>query len=192
MPLQRDTSSAIYWQDVDLDDPDLDEAISNGLKDRKDNSTDLKDHSRAPDAASQHETDPVHPSAARPSSITHGVNNVDDAERAGADGLMEDYAQDAQMHMQPTEEDDDEEFTFNPDAELQDAQAEHHDYENAQFYEKINFGEFSKYMQNKRRKLGVQQGAFKLNAKNGETSELLQGIRIHVSNLAGYHTYSQL
>lgn len=185
MPLQRDTSSAIYWQDVDLDDPDLDEAISNGLEDRKDNSNDLEDHPRAQGAAPRHEPDPVRPSAARTSSITHGVNKPDDTKRAGVDGAMEDYAEGAQMRMQPTEEEDDEEFTFNPDAELQDAQAEHHDYENAQFYEKINFGEFSKYMQNKRRKLGVQQGAFKLNAKKGETSELLKGIRIHVRSPVG-------
>lgn len=76
-----------------------------------------------------------------------------------------------------------EEFTYNPDAELEDIQADlHAAYQEGQaMYEKIGFGEFGRYMANKRRKLGVQQGAARQNADEEEKSELLKGLRIHVS-----------
>lgn len=123
-------------------------------------------------------------------SATSNQQEVNNKEQAGRNHRRLDTEAEAEgsSFIQPElnqkfySERDEEEYTFNPDAELEDAQADQHGYENAQFYEKISFGEFGKYMQNKRRKLGVQQGAFKLNAKEGETSTLLKGLRIHVSS----------
>lgn len=74
-----------------------------------------------------------------------------------------------------------EEFTYNPDLELEEAQQEEHQaYEGQQFYGAIKFGEFGKYMQNKRRKLGVQQMSRRQNADVEQTSETLKGLRIYV------------
>ena len=74
-----------------------------------------------------------------------------------------------------------EEYTYNPDLELEEAQQEEHQaYEGQQFYGAIKFGEFGKYMQNKRRKLGVQQQSRRQNADVEQTSETLKGLRIYV------------
>ena len=197
MPLQRDTSSAVYWQDAGLDDPDIDEAL---LLDQQQGQAggegkteehqvgDHVGHDAAILSASTASED--RPSTYVSTSINHPVNRQasgshNSSENSSASSnsrrIQEEHLAEVRTDMQVAEEDEDEEVTFNPDMELQDAQAAQHGYEDAQFYEKINFGEFGKYMQNKRRKLGVQQGAFKLNAKEGETSSVLKGLRIHVS-----------
>lgn len=98
----------------------------------------------------------------------------------------EDYKDKGKERAQVDEEEQDEdedEITFNPDRELAAAQyaSGKHDYEDQGFYGSIKFGEFGKYMANKRRKLSVQQGAFRLNADETSKSELLKGLRIHVS-----------
>lgn len=193
MPLQRDTSSAVYWQGAGLDDPEVDEALLMNLaqSEEREITNRQMDHRGLSAAPVTAPSKPAAFDTTRPSSITLQVNNHE-VSKTHSDGggespdvihkyLRDDSAEDARTDMPDPEDVDDQEFTFNPDAELQDAQAEQHGYENAQFYEKVNFGEFSKYMQNKRRKLGVQQGAFKLNAKEGEISAVLKGLRIHVS-----------
>lgn len=193
MPLQRDTSSAVYWQGAGLDDPEVYEALLMNLaqSEEREITNRQMDHRGLSAAPVTAPSKPAAFGTARPSSITLQVNNDEGSETQANGGgellddmhqyLEDDSAEGFRTDVLNAEEVDGEEFTFNPDAELQDAQAEQHGYENAQFYEKVNFGEFSKYMQNKRRKLGVQQGAFKLNAKEGETSAVLKGLRIHVS-----------
>lgn len=194
MPLQRDTSSAVYWQDAGLDDPDIDEALltdqQQGLQEDEEQFKKHKVGGAVKNGAAI--LSASNASEDRPStSINHSVNKQAPGSHNSTEGsstfrdsrrIQEEHAAEVRADIQVAEDDeDDEEITFNPDMELQDAQAAQHGYEDAQFYEKINFGEFGKYMQNKRRKLGVQQGAFKLNAKEGETSSVLKGLRIHVS-----------
>lgn len=194
MPLQRDTSSAVYWQDAGLDDPDVDEALltdqQQGLQEDeelfkkhkvggavKNDAAILSAFNASEDRPSTSINHTVNKQAPGSHNSTEGSSTTSDSRR-----IHEEHAAEVRADIQVAEDDeDDEEITFNPDMELQDAQAAQHGYEDAQFYEKINFGEFGKYMQNKRRKLGVQQGAFKLNAKEGETSSVLKGLRIHVS-----------
>jgi hypothetical protein len=203
MPLERNTSSAVYWNQSGIDEDDLNEADLLDLDVEEGNDT----AARGPTITQEdleRITERSHPSpvasisklpsqaAQSPSITTIPINNTSasistaakqEHSRSGDVVSIEDesHAEAVRDLMQQVEDDEDEEFTFNPDQELQEAQAEQHGYEDAQFYEKVNFGEFSKYMANKRRKLGVQQGAFKKNAKDGETSGLLKGLRIHVS-----------
>lgn len=200
MPLQRDTSSAIYWKDAGLDDPDVDEAVLRNLEQKDVGSSRI--HAGHKEEVGESYDDPAGsvgaqrtsqrvPSVNATTPINQQVNKQETLKTMQASknsnptsarlSLMNDNKDIGATDQSPEEDDDEEEITFNPDMELQDAQAAQHGYESAQFYEKINFGEFSKYMANKRRKLGVQQGAFKLNAKEDETSSVLKGLRIHVS-----------
>lgn len=201
MPLQRDTSSAVYWQDAGLDDLDIDEAVLMDLEHKGEGMERIANEH-------QHGLEKVHEESAgtlgscstlqraRSDNVSTSINQQVNKQEAlttkqasnvssssSVTASLANDQKDVRGAIQSVENDDDEEeITFNPDMELQDAQAAQHGYESAQFYEKINFGEFSKYMANKRRKLGVQQGAFKLNAKEGETSSVLKGLRIHVSS----------
>lgn len=199
MPLQRaDASSAVYWEGTGIDDEDL--LDDSSLLDTASNENSIENTEEAGGTTSilaHHNAStkqaPADVLSGGQPSITRAVNKQEptttDTDDKGDEPLdmnassANDFAKDLRTDVEVAEGDDDdnEEFTFNPDAELQDAQAAYHDYESAQFYEKVNFGEFGKYMRNKRRKLDVQQGAFKLNAKDGETSNVLAGLRIHVS-----------
>ena len=189
MPLQAG-SSALLWQEAggldtaELDDGDVatqkaSKTIHQPAGHRKRDSEHLND-SDADDALAT-----VGRGTLRLSGGS-AVNNEEAEElslarpapvRADRDALVQDDCQWSDVHASTS----DEEYTYNPDQELEDIQADKHAaYEGQAQYGRIDFGQFGKYMANKRRKLVVQQDAGLLNKSDEHKSTVLAGLRIYV------------
>ena len=158
-------SSGVYWEQGG-DDKDLEELM--GLEEARYRNVPKREGEGAKEVD---RLEDIHTGSillkkiAMESSSLHNTSQ-DSEEKDGQDGLDQ----------------DNDEYTFNADIALQDAQAEsHHAYQKGQaFYDPVGFDDFARYMQAKRRKLGVQQGAARRNADEDDKSELLKGLRIHV------------